>query len=317
VDAAALFRDAGCDPALLNVAGARVPATAARQLWERAESATANPCLGLEAAQYAQGAASHALGYAWLASATLGEAIGRAVRFARLLGDGGAARLDDEPGGTRCTLLFPDTTRRPPFAHQDALLGSLVRMCRLTYGESFAPLEVTVARSRPQCARRFEQWFRAPIRWEAACASVLLRREDLAAPLPTWNPEIAAANERLIIEYLARIDRADVVMRVKRLLIDRLAARPPAQDRIAGELALSPRTLQRRLAQAGTSFAQLLEETRRELALAHLRGGEHSVARIAHLLGFTEVSSFNRAFRRWTGLTPSGFRRASGSPRRP
>ncbi len=223
----------------------------------------------------------------------------------------GRARLDEEPGGVRFSIVFPDDGPRLPWSLHDALLASLVGLCRLTYGDAFTPLEAAVTRERPPPAARFEEWFRAPIIWTAARPSLLCRREDLARPLLTANPDIALANERVALDYLARLDQADVVTRVRRLLVDRLRSGLPTQAEIARLLGLSPRTLHRRLGKAGSSFAALLDETRRELAAAYLRGSDFSVAEVAYLVGFSEVSSLNRAFRRWTGQQPSAFRRAA------
>ena len=159
----------------------------------------------------------------------------------------------------------------------------------------------------------FDEWFRSPIAWGAPRPSVVIRRDDLAQPLPTANPDVALANERVALEYLERLDRADVTAQVRRRILEQLPSGPPTQTEIARRLALSPRTLHRRLADTGTSFADLLDEMRRELAAGYLQRTEHSVAEVAYLLGFAEVSSFNRAFRRWTGKRPSEFRGAAAA----
>jgi AraC-like DNA-binding protein len=139
--------------------------------------------------------------------------------------------------------------------------------------------------------------------------SILCRCEDLAQPLPTANPDMAQASERIALEYLERLDRTDSVTQVRRRILELLPSGPPTQTEIARSLALSPRTLHRRLAEAGTSFAGLLDDTRRELAGGYLQRTDYSIAEVAYLLGFAEVSSFNRAFRRWTGTPPSAVRR--------
>ncbi|MGH8697784.1 MAG: helix-turn-helix domain-containing protein, partial [Burkholderiales bacterium] len=188
-----------------------------------------------------------------------------------------------------------------------------------TYGEAFVPIEVTVVRSAPDPRAPFDEWFRCPIVWSAERASVLCRREDLAQPLATANPDVALANERVALEYLERLDRTDIVAQVRRRILELLPSGPPTQAEIARGLALSPRTLHRRLAEAGTSFAELLDATRRELAGGYLQRTDYSIAEVAYLVGFAEVSSFNRAFRRWTGKSPSEVRRgpAAGDSRLP
>jgi AraC-like DNA-binding protein len=254
--------------------------------------------------------ALHAVGYAWLASATLNDALTRLARYARVLNDFWRPALGDEPRGIRFTLGYATAHSVRPLSRHDAVLSGIVKLCRITYGDSFTPLEVAVEREPPNGAQRFQDWFRAPIVWRASQPSLLFRREDLTRPLVTTNPGLVLAAEKLVTDYLARLDRDDVVARVKRELLNGFPDGAPTQAVIARALGLSTRTLHRRLAEAGTSFDDLLDETRRELAAGYIRHTDYSVGEVAFLLGFAEASSFNRAFRRWTGMSPSEFRRA-------
>jgi AraC-like DNA-binding protein len=238
----------------------------------------------------------------------------RLARYTRVLSDFWRAEIRDEPTGVRFVLLSPVAQDIKPLSRQDAVLSGIVKLCRITYGDAFAPLEVAVERERPSGAPRFEEWFRAPIVWSAPQPSLLCRREDLTRPLVTTNPDMVLASEKLVTDYLARLDRDDVVARVKRELLGFFPAGVPAQSAVARTLGLSARTLHRRLADAGTSFVDLLDETRRELATGYIQRTDYAVGEVAYLLGFAETSSFNRAFRRWTGKSPSEFRRTGIEP---
>jgi AraC-like DNA-binding protein len=312
IDAMALLREAGCDPALFQTPEARIRADVAQRIFELAERATGDPCFGLDVGQQVRGVALHAVGYAWLASATLFDAMTRLVRSTRVLADVWRGELREEARGVRFVIDSARPVR--PFSRQDAVLAGIVKLSRITYGDAFAPLEVTVEREAPTCGQRFEDWFRAPIVWGAPNPSILCRREDLVRPLATTNPGVALASDSLVADYLARLDRADVVAQVKRELLGHLPSGAPTQGAVARAVSLSARTLHRRLAQAGTSFEKLLDETRRELAAEYVRRADYSVSEIAYLLGFAETSSFNRAFRRWNGKSPSEFRRVEPSP---
>ncbi len=309
MDPEAVFRAAGVDPAVLRVPGARVPVRAAQRLWRVIDDAVPDPAFGIEVARQMHGTALHAVGYTWLSSATLGEAARRLARYFRVLSEIWSLRIEDDPRGTRMSFVFHASSRHPSRWLHDWLAAGFVRLSRITYGEAFAPIEVTVVRSAPEPRAPFDEWFRCPIVWGAERASVLCRREDLVQPLPTANPDVALANERVALEYLERLDRTDIVAQVRRRILELLPSGPPTQLEIARALALSPRTLHRRLAEAKTSFAELLDETRRELAGGYLQRSDYSIAEVAYLVGFAEVSSFNRAFRRWTGSSPSAVRR--------
>jgi AraC-like DNA-binding protein len=102
----------------------------------------------------------------------------------------------------------------------------------------------------------------------------------------------------------------------RRLLCEWLPLGEPSPEAIARHLHLSVRTLQRKLANEGTSFTRLLDDTRRALALAYLADGRHAVGEIAYLLGYSHTASFTHACARWTGRAPRSIRRATGSASR-
>jgi AraC-like DNA-binding protein len=305
MDPAPIFRSAGVDPALLKVPGKRLPARVTQRLIRTVDEAVNDPGFGIDVAKQMHGTALHAVGFAWLSSATLEDGLRRLARYFRVLSELWSLQIEETPTGTRASYAFAAALPRPPLWLHDWLPAGLVRLSRLTYGESFVPLEAALVRPAPDDARPFQDWFRCPIVWGAPRTSLLFRRDDLTQALPTANPDVALANERVALEYLERLDRADVTAQVRRRILEQLPSGPPTQTEIARRLALSPRTLHRRLADTGTSFADLLDEMRRELAAGYLQRTDHSVAEVAYLLGFAEVSSFNRAFRRWTGRRPS------------
>jgi AraC-like DNA-binding protein len=319
IEPAQIFAEAGVDPAMLRIPGKRAPVGVALRLWRIVEGRVPDPSFGIEVARQVQGTGMHGLGYAWLSSHTLAEALRRLARYSRVLTELWSLRIEPGSDATRVSFVFAPGMARPALWLYDALTASLVRLCRLTYGDAFAPVGVTLVRSRPDPVAPFTDWFRCPIEWDADTASMLCRPEELVQPLPTSNPDVALANERIMLEYLERLDRADIAAQVRRRILELLPSGPPTQMEIARAVALSPRTLHRRLAEAKTSFAELLDHTRRELAAGYLQRTDYAIAEIAYLVGFAEVSSFNRAFRRWTGQSPSAVRRGleAGGPNAP
>jgi len=194
IDGAALLRRAGCDPALFHVPETRVPNHVIQRVFELAEEATGDPTFGLDVGQQVRGVALHAVGYAWLASATLFDAMSRLARYTRVLTDFWRAEIREEPRGLRFVVQYADPQAVRPLSRQDAVLAGILKLCRITYGDAFAPLEATVVRAPPAGSQRFEDWFRAPIVWGAPQPSLLCRREDLARPLATTNPGVALAS---------------------------------------------------------------------------------------------------------------------------
>jgi len=314
IDPAPIFRAAGVDPATLGVPGKRISTRTSLRLMRSIEVVVADPALGLAVARQQHATAMHALGYAWLASSTLGEAFRRFARYARVVSELWALRIEEAPSGVRLSFVFPAHEARRPDWLYDWLAAGTVRLSRLICGERFAPLEVALVRERPPDATPFEEWFRSAITWAAPEVNLFCSSEDWARPIPTGNPDVAAATERVALDYLARLDRNDTVTQVRQRIRESLPSGVPSQAEVARALHLSPRTLARRLEEADTSFTGLLDETRRALAEQYLQRTDYSVAEVAYLVGFAESSSFNRAFRRWTGRPPGDARSGARQP---
>jgi AraC-like DNA-binding protein len=137
-----------------------------------------------------------------------------------------------------------------------------------------------------------------------------LRRGDIERTLPTANRVLARANERAVADYVAQLDEARFADQVKLRIADKLPAGGVEADDLARAFNMSVRTLQRRLAECGTNYSALLDEARRELAMRFIGEEGMAVKEATYVLGFSEPANFARAFRRWTGLSPTEFREA-------
>jgi len=127
-------------------------------------------------------------------------------------------------------------------------------------------------------------------------------------PLALGNRFGAHANERVIGDYLAELRGIGVAVRVRSRLIDELPSGTVTERQVAEWLHMSRRTLQRKLRDEGTSYARELDGVRRELAERFIRDRSLTPSEITYLLGFAEISSFSRSFKRWTGIAPSAYR---------
>ena len=308
-DVSDLFAKAGVDLSRANDPTARVSAQAMQSLWRLALEETGDECLGLSVAEHMQPAAMHGLGFAWLASNTLYDALKRLERYQRALST--AASFSLQEAGQEVGLVIEARMTEVEVAHAtlDMGLAVFLRMCRLSYNRKFRPKRVSMGRPRPDCSHRMEVFFNAPIEYGAAQNALWFERELLMQPLPNANPALARANDQVVIEYLDRFDRSLVAMQVRARLIEMLPAGQPTQGDIAVALNMSLRNLQRKLQVEGTNYRTLLDETRRELAIQYIRETHRPIGEIAWLLGFAETSNFTRAFRRWTGVSPNEYRR--------
>ena len=308
VDPAPLFEQAGLDPQKLYDPNARYLDSRLYKLWRSAAETTKDPYIGLRVASFWHPSAAHALGYSWLASATLKDALERTVRYFRMISDKERLSFTESDEEFRLVIENPIADYPTAFEDLDASFAALVNLCRLCYGESFNPRRITMGRPALPDPKPFAEQFRAPIQYSGNENSVCFDKAVTVAALPTANAEVARANEQIVQEYLARFDRSSVAMQVRARLTEQLSSGHANQESVANALHMSLRSLQRRLNDEGTSYKDLLDETRRELASHYMAESHRSINEITYLLGFSEPSNFSRAFRRWTGRSPSAYR---------
>ncbi len=316
-DGRALLRDAGLDPALLGDPNGRVPVSGMVRLWRLAVAATGDPCLGLKVAAHVQPATFHSLGLALLASQTLEDALLRSARYSRIVSN--AVEMRIERGAIEARQIVEWRMATPVVDEAiDLVMASTVKMGLLLLAIDPAapqPMRLRLRRSAtPAMRAEFAAHFAFPIDFEADENSLALPLDWLDRPLPMANPQLARQNDLVVMEYLARHDGSRLAEKVRALLVSRLPAGEPARADVAQALLLSEKTLQRRLRDEDTSYQQLLDELRHDLAQKYLREPTASVCEVTFRLGFSDQSSFTRAFRRWTGLTPGEYRSQPDRP---
>ena len=307
-DPAPLFEQAGINLDAVDDPNMRFPTTRTQVLWGLAAEATGNPCIGLAAARLFQPAVLHGLGFAWLASDTLQDALARLVRYSRFINNSVAFRLEELPATLDLVIHVPETLMNGIYAGADCGFAVFLRMCQLTVGKAILPLHATLQRPPPACPDEFEALFGPAIEYAAVDYRLAFDRTLACEPLATAQPELARLNDQTVVDYLARYDRANITMQVRARIIEQLHDGAPKQETIADTLHVSLRSLQRRLKGEATSFKELLEDTREQLAVQYLRDSHRSIGEITYLLGLSEPSSFTRAFKRWTGKSPVEYR---------
>jgi len=305
-EAASLLKRAGLDIAALDDPEGRYSLKATSELWRLAVKETGDPSFGLFVARHTSPTTFHALGFSLAASSTLREAFERIARYYRLVSEGATVRFAEDGDAYRISVK----PAGPYVAVEamDAMLALAVRLCRSLSDRTFAPLRVLVHRPAPADRSPFERCFRAPIEFDAPVHALVVDKAVCDRKLQGANAELARTNDLIAAQALGRLDQSRVADRVRVILINRLPGGAPSLGQMARELATSARELQRRLAKESTTYAELVDDTRRDLAEGYLREGRHAMSDIAYLLGFSGSASFTRAFRRWRGLPPSAYR---------
>jgi AraC-like DNA-binding protein len=309
VDSARIFRAAGIPAGLSNNPMSRLPTTAVTRLYHACVAATNNCYFGLSVARYVSISNLHALGYALVASSTLMDVCRRIERYFRLLAQSAKISVSDAEGKVYFRVEYlVDICGEA----EDSFFGFLVLTMRQLYKPGFNPLRVEFHRPMPrEGAEPYETLMRAPLSFAHADSLLVFEHADMLQTLDGSCAELAQVNDNIAIDYLARLDRDDVVTGVTKKIIDLLPNGKCSRAHVANALCMSPATLQLKLSQRGTNFQQILDDTRKDLACSYMQQPTRSVTEITYLLGFADTSNFTRAFKRWTGMSPTDFRKHS------
>ncbi len=304
-----LFERAGLDIDAMQRPGARYPFRAMIRLWREVRRETGDPCIGLVTATRLKPQALHAPGFSWLASRTLLDGFNRMVRYARVANTSLRLSLVDEGHELRLVPRFEAGNLEPPTESAEHVMAFIVRMCRLITTDDFAPLSVDFAHSYNGHIERYLEYFRAPVHFEKPEYVLSFEARGAKQPVPAGNEELARETDRIADRYLATLDPARLQDRVREILLTLLPSGEADQRAVADCLHRSVSTLQRQLKSEGVTYQKVLDDTRRVMAQRLVREQYYSLGQIAYLLGFSDQASFSRAFRRWTGMSPSRFRR--------
>ena len=308
VDCRSVFAALNLDYAALDDADARFSQDNMTRLWRRAVELSGNPAIRLHMAKVVRPASFHVVGYALMSSRTLHEGFTRLVRYQRIIAEG--ADLSFRPLGQGYGLILSIHGDRLPPARQsaEASLAYALAFCRWMTGKPLSPLKICFQGDPPADLEPYQQVFQAPLQFNAEHYALLFDRADLDIPLQTANAALAQLHDRFAGEYLARFSDSRVTHQARQVLCRLLPQGEPKRESVAQALCLSQRTLQRRLQEEGSSFQQLLDDTRRELVVQYLAQPNLTLLETAYLLGFADPSNFFRAFRRWFDCTPGEYR---------
>lgn len=308
-----LLADAGISRQTLDEPNARLPVGTAARIWESALAMTGDDQVGLHLALAAPLESFDMHAYAMLSSPTLRDAYQRVCRYQHLVNEGTELTFADGPEGIlRHGLPDGRSVHRQP---AEFLAAAWLRLGRLVTDSAWVPIAVCFAHDTPADTAEHARVFGVPPQFTSGRTAMHVPRPVLDLPNPRADPTLATLLDRYAETLLERQpDFVTESARVRAWLVEAHASGTPSAERAARALAMSVRTLHRHLEQEGTSFRHLLDQFRHEKAVAMLRTRRHSIAEVAFLLGYSELSAFYRAFRRWTGRSPADLRDENRTP---
>jgi len=289
--------------------GERLPYESQLALWETLMRASHDPGFPVFVGSRTQPKDYDVVGFAYMTRANLREALDQAVRYSKVWSDASGWEVRSDDVTLTLTLQIDEPDRLGARCETEALFAEMVHSARSLTGVDFDPIEVRFRHAAPRETRAIEAFFQAPVRFGAPRSELVFDVARLATPLLKADPDLAAFFQRSADDLLERYGSEGLARRLRGLLSGELGRALPTLETAAARLGVSARTLRRRLHEEGTTFQDVLDETRCELAKRHLGEDRLALSEVAFLLGFSEPSAFHRAFKRWTGQTPLAYRR--------
>jgi AraC-like DNA-binding protein len=308
LDVAALFAEAGLSLAGLDDPDRRWPTERVSLLWSLAVERSGNPAVALVNPHVARPAHYGVVGYAMMSSPDLLVSLERLVRYLRIVSDAATISLPTVREGRWIRLDLFGGERTIPRQRYEYDLLTLLTFCRWMTGRALKPLSACFSFTAPRDDRPYVEAFQCPLRFNADFNGFWIAEQDLASKLPTGIPALAELHERVASIGLDRLNSPTTAHRAQVAIIKRLQDGAPRRAQVAADLGLSDHTFQRRLTNEGTSFSDLVDQTRREIAQQHLSQNSVPLTQIIYLLGYADQSNFFRACARWFGESPSEYR---------
>jgi AraC-like DNA-binding protein len=301
----AALREAGLTKLALAGEG-WIPFTKHSALLDCAAGLTGDDCYGARMATKVDIRDSGAVAYIGFASKTLEDALRNLERYSRVLSETVQIRLSF---GDRTATLEGITDRDllvrcgQAMEFGTSLLLSYYRFCT---HRRITPLEVRFVHRRRTGLNELRRILGCPVSFGCARVEETLRREDLAIPIPSSDDKLLGLLKKHAEMVLSArgTNQPDLLQQLERRIVELLPEGQARAKILAGEIGISERTFHRRLEELGTSFTDLVDRLRHELAMRHVEDRNVRLGDAAFLLGYANQSAFSAAFRRWTGTAP-------------
>jgi AraC-like DNA-binding protein len=314
LDTGPILAAANLDPGTLQDPDARIPLDQVAALWRKAYEVSGDPNLALHAIEVLPFGAYRVIDFLAASAPTIGAALTKVSDYFPIIN--AVVRLPYVVGDRHVTLTFeapsrPSTLTRP---YAEYTMAAVFLRTRIATNRSYPLVRAEFSHPRPSDISEHERIFECPVRFGAESCQLVIARDVWDTPRTGGDPtlfSILEAHARMLLDQVPT--PPDIVDRVRKAIQAELRGGNPRLESIAKGLAMSPRTLQRRLSDHGVVFNDVLDEMRFRAAKSYLAQGDVAGSEVAYLLGFAEQSSFNHAFKRWTGQTPTEYRRRTAT----
>lgn len=294
-------------------ANTRIPLDSVTKLLHYGNSALAEKDFVVKMTDFFHPSVFHSLGYAILSSSTLYDALKRVVQYNEAVSNSNSLSLKELDNSIvlMMSVFKYEDTGRPVFdpIGIEAYFATIVHISRQILGPNWTPKQVYFEYNTPITSKSaLEAYFGCEVIYSALDNGICFDATDAYISSTSGDAEMALVHEKMFKNFLKRVSKESICQSIDNYIRDQLPLGAPNQEQVASSVGMSLRSLQRKLQLHGTTYKDLLDNLRRKLALEYLQQSHLSITEISYLVGFSNVGNFNRAFKRWTGTTPSKYR---------
>lgn len=310
MDTKALAAELGVEESVLTEADHRLPISIYHAIWDLAVKKSNRPDIGLTIAQNEGIEDLGLVAHVVYNSATLKEGLEHYIRLFGVVNE--AIELEYENIGNNCHLRYiyksPEYYNIPDIERTMAIV--VLRTIKAVGLETLF-YEVNFQHSKPEYFQKFEEVFPCKIKFDQAYCEVIFDKKMLGLKPKRRNPHMRVATLNYANQMLSRLFKRSITSKVKRLIEKNLSDGGFDAEQTAKQLNMSRQTLYRKLKNDGSSYSDLVDNVKQNKAFYLLKQTQLPLTVIAYDLGFSELSAFTRAFKRWTGQTPADYRKKS------
>lgn len=285
----------------------RLPLTIFAAMLNTAESLSGDADIGLHVGEHIKPSQYGVLGLSVMNCRNVEEAIKRHERYEYLVSNIGHCIYETD--GDKVNLIWDTELEDAPRHIAEENVSSWITFARWISARDISPTAIYFQHDKPLDIREHERIFRCPIHFNARKVLVEFPVEFLALPLRQHDPGMLAMLDDYAERLLVKLNTADdVIHQIKAIISTQLQSGDITLGSVALELGTSERNLQRKLKEHDWSYQKLLDDTRKTMALKLLPEPQLDFSEITYLLGFSDQSSFQKSFKKWTGMTPGAYR---------
>lgn len=291
-----------------------IPSSIFAGILEAAAQATADDCFGLHLGENYNPRNIGPLVYVVLNSPTIRAGIENFERYLQVYNEAAEWFFTSEGNRGYIRYMLPDLEINSLRHSNEHGMTIALNMLRMMVGSHWAPKEVQFAHEAPKQTSEHLRIFHAPVSFGCKTNAIVIDSQFVEREVPAADQRLYQILKRYLDQVLSEMPREDSLLAsVRRATAETMRDGDLKLARVAKQMAMSARTLQRQLKERGVDFKQLTDETRRRFAVNYLKERKNTLTEVAFLLGYSELSAFNRAFKRWTGSTPLDYRRSVGT----